>query len=264
MCPTLEPLGLIQRACLWLEGGAGLSVAEIGWICERDAAAARRTLDEGRSRLGGESRAIADDLRVRFDALDRAELLNRLHTARDAARRREKRSGMLLAGAGGVRRADDGCPVRPPQLAGCQPDPSERGQSAGNRGPVAVKRSRPTQATARIRRKLIVLHTVFSLALTVIIILSVRVSMLELVTRSEQQECRLALGLLLADADRARAGGWNRLRGLLVLAFDHPPGSARTGPARGGRDYRWTRRPRTPDRRGAAPIRQPTGRRHPA
>ncbi|MCR9216151.1 MAG: hypothetical protein NXI14_03010 [bacterium] len=72
-----------------------------------------------------------------------------------------------------------------------------------------MKRSRPTQATARIRRKLIVLHTVFSLALTVIIILSVRVSMLELVTRSEQQECRLALGLLLADADRAReqAGG---------------------------------------------------------
>lgn len=72
-----------------------------------------------------------------------------------------------------------------------------------------MKRSRPTQATARIRRKLIVLHTVFSLALTVIIILSVRVSMLDLVTRSEQQECRLALGLLLADADRAReqAGG---------------------------------------------------------
>lgn len=56
---------------------------------------------------------------------------------------------------------------------------------------------------------MIVLHTVFSIALTVIIILSVRISMIELVTRSEQQECRLALGLLLADAERARdqAGG---------------------------------------------------------
>ena len=99
VCQTLEPLGLIQRACVWLEGGPGLSVAEIGWICERDAPAIRRTLDEGRSRLGGESRAIADDLRVRFDTLDRAELFNRLHTARDAVRRREKRSAMLLVGA---------------------------------------------------------------------------------------------------------------------------------------------------------------------
>lgn len=99
VCQTLEPLGLIQRACVWLEGGPGLSVAEIAWICERDAPAVRRTLGEGRSRLGGESRAIADDLRVRFDGIDRAELLNRLHTARDAVRHREKRSAMLLAGA---------------------------------------------------------------------------------------------------------------------------------------------------------------------
>ncbi len=51
---------------------------------------------------------------------------------------------------------------------------------------------------------MILLHTVFSLTLTVIIILSVRVSMTELVTRSEQQECRLALGLLLADPEAAR------------------------------------------------------------
>jgi C4-dicarboxylate-specific signal transduction histidine kinase len=51
---------------------------------------------------------------------------------------------------------------------------------------------------------MILLHTVFSLTLTVIIILSVRISMLDLVTRSEQQETRLALGLLLSDADRAR------------------------------------------------------------
>ena len=72
-----------------------------------------------------------------------------------------------------------------------------------------MKRPRPTQAASRIRRKMIVLHTVFSIALTVIIILSVRISMIDLVTRSEEQECRLALGLLLADAERARdqAGG---------------------------------------------------------
>lgn len=50
---------------------------------------------------------------------------------------------------------------------------------------------------------MIVLHTVFSLGLTVIIMLSVRVAMLDLVSRSEQQECRLALSLLLSDPDRA-------------------------------------------------------------
>jgi len=66
-------------------------------------------------------------------------------------------------------------------------------------------RPRPTQAASRIRRKMILLHTIFSLALAAIIILSVRVSMLELVTRSEQQECRLALGLLLVDPERARS-----------------------------------------------------------
>lgn len=65
--------------------------------------------------------------------------------------------------------------------------------------------SPPTQAASRIRRKMILLHTVFSLVLTVIIILSVRISMADLVSRSEQQECRLALGLLLVDADRARS-----------------------------------------------------------
>lgn len=64
---------------------------------------------------------------------------------------------------------------------------------------------RPTQAASRIRRKMILLHTLFSLVLTVIIIMSVRVSLAELVSRSEQQECRLALGLLLVDPDRARA-----------------------------------------------------------
>ncbi|MFU8828093.1 MAG: sensor histidine kinase [Phycisphaerales bacterium] len=51
---------------------------------------------------------------------------------------------------------------------------------------------------------MILLHTVFSLGLTIIIMISVRVAMLELVTRSEQQECKLALSLLLADPERAR------------------------------------------------------------
>ncbi len=72
-CQTLEPLGLIQRACLWLEGGAGLSVAEIGWICESDAAAVRRTLDEG-GPASVVSRERSLMISSPFDALDRVEL----------------------------------------------------------------------------------------------------------------------------------------------------------------------------------------------
>lgn len=55
----------------------------------------------------------------------------------------------------------------------------------------------------RIRKKLIVLHTAFSLILTAILLLAVRPAILEVVRRAEAHECMIALALAPDAADAA-------------------------------------------------------------
>lgn len=62
-------------------------------------------------------------------------------------------------------------------------------RSSGEHGP------RAAQAASRIRRKLILLHTIFSLTLSAIIVLAVGAAVRPLVAQSEMRECRLALAL---------------------------------------------------------------------
>lgn len=54
-----------------------------------------------------------------------------------------------------------------------------------------------------IRSKLVVLHTAFSLLLGVCLLLALRAPIRELVSQSEERECRLAMELLIADPERA-------------------------------------------------------------
>ncbi|HBS29755.1 MAG TPA: hypothetical protein DEB06_09970 [Phycisphaerales bacterium] len=59
----------------------------------------------------------------------------------------------------------------------------------------------------RIRSKLIALHTAFSLALAVLLLLILRPPIVDLVRASEERESRLALALFAASPDRAGATG---------------------------------------------------------
>ncbi len=84
---------------------------------------------------------------------------------------------------------------------------------------VAVKRSRPTQATARIRQFDRAPHGVLARAHGDHH--SVRACRCSNLSRSEQQECR-PRSACCSPMRIARAGGWNRTLRSLVLAVDHP------------------------------------------
>ncbi|MCA9294698.1 MAG: hypothetical protein KDA20_12885, partial [Phycisphaerales bacterium] len=62
-------------------------------------------------------------------------------------------------------------------------------------GPASQRAPGSAQAASRIRRKLILLHTLFSLTLSAMIVLAVGASVRPLVAQSEMRECRLALAL---------------------------------------------------------------------
>lgn len=76
---------------------------------------------------------------------------------------------------------------------------------AGGPSAAAAFRSRLRPSVTSIRTKLIVLHTAFSLALGVILLLALRVPITELVSEAEERECRLAMELLIASPEKAMA-----------------------------------------------------------
>ncbi len=68
--------------------------------------------------------------------------------------------------------------------------------------PAPAPRRRSLLGPMRIRKKLILLHTVFSLALATILMLAIRPAIHEVVARAEEDKCRLALDLLRASPER--------------------------------------------------------------
>ncbi len=71
--------------------------------------------------------------------------------------------------------------------------------------PVAAERRALPIAPARIRSKLMFLHTIFSLALAAILLLALRAPVSNLVYQAQLRECEWALSLLIRDAGLAGA-----------------------------------------------------------
>ncbi|MGD9692934.1 MAG: sensor histidine kinase [Phycisphaerales bacterium] len=79
-----------------------------------------------------------------------------------------------------------------------------RGRAAGG---VGEGKRRALLSTMRIRKKLVLLHTAFSLTLAGILLLAVRPAVRGVVREAEEHEARLAMRLLSGDRAKAQAGG---------------------------------------------------------
>lgn len=95
---------------------------------------------------------------------------------------------------------DDGVPVSPaPRVIPAPPVPRPGG----------------LLARLRIRKKLIVLHTAFSLALAVILLVALRPAIARVVTRAEASQARAILRLATASAGGADAAPWGEEPGVV-------------------------------------------------
>jgi signal transduction histidine kinase len=88
---------------------------------------------------------------------------------------------------------------------------SERDTSAGGQGPLSTlsawRRGLLSRGAASIRRKLILLHTLFSLVVAGALLLALRQPIRDLVAGEELRECRLALEMLTQHVQGVAAGG---------------------------------------------------------
>ncbi|MEZ6318393.1 MAG: hypothetical protein R3B49_06515, partial [Phycisphaerales bacterium] len=86
-----------------------------------------------------------------------------------------------------------------------QPGPDQPGPDDGAR-PAPAPPRRGLLAGMRIRKKLIVLHTTFSVILALILLFALRPAIVEIVSRSELSQAVHVLELSLADLERQSAG----------------------------------------------------------
>lgn len=118
---------------------------------------------------------------------------------------------------------------------------AEAGQAQAPPPAAAAPRPRrriPLLGPMRIRKKLILLHTLFSLTLTAVLLLAIRPAMRELIRQAELHEAQVAMALLDALPDRAmtmRIEGVEFERGS-VGELGISPAAAAEAALRGGED----------------------------
>lgn len=95
--------------------------------------------------------------------------------------------------------------------------------SPTNRGSAVRKRARGVFSGLKIRKKLIVLHTSFSIALGALLLVALAPAMGKMVDGAEQDQAELVLGSILSSDSSQRelaADEWDRLESLQVLTHD--------------------------------------------
>lgn len=92
---TLKRFDIDQRALLWLENHAGLSVVELAWILAVPAQAIRGALDALDQSIDGGRSAVRPEMQQAIDAAPTEELHTRLAEARSDAARHDRRRTLL-------------------------------------------------------------------------------------------------------------------------------------------------------------------------